>query len=120
MRKVSGGRMIVSVFGFMFIIWFFGFISVDWVRLLRFGGLFILVIFMKVFDFGIRIGFYEFGKRNLIVDFGVKVGYIIFIEGDDVRIGVIVVLLLVKNFFRERFFVLIFVMNGFFKLIGFV
>ena len=75
---------------------------------------------MKAPELGIKIGVFEHGKRNSMADLGVKVGHATLIEGEDVRTGVTVLLLPVKNPYKERLFSATFVMNGFSKPIGFV
>lgn len=82
---------------------------------------------MKAPDLGIKIGFYEHGKRNSITDVkGIKVGHVTLIRGEGklipgkgpVRTGVTVVLPHEGNIFKEKLLANVFVMNGYAKPVG--
>lgn len=82
---------------------------------------------MKAPDLGIKIGFYEHGKRNSITDVkGIKVGHVTLIRGEGklipgkgpVRTGVTVILPHEGNIFKEKPLANVFVMNGYAKPVG--
>ncbi|MBO8174140.1 MAG: P1 family peptidase [Thermococcus sp.] len=82
---------------------------------------------MKAPDLGIKIGFYEHGKRNSITDVkGIKVGHVTLIQGEGklipgkgpIRTGVTVILPHEGNIFKEKLLASVFVMNGYAKPVG--
>ena len=74
----------------------------------------------RVRELGISPGILPVGKWNAITDvYGVKVGHLTLIEGEDIRTGVTAMLPHEGNIFQEKVPAGIIVGNGFGKLIGF-
>jgi D-aminopeptidase len=73
----------------------------------------------RVREFGIFPGILPVGKLNAITDvYGVKVGHVTLVEGDDVRTGVTAILPHAGNIFQDKVPAGIVVGNGFGKLMG--
>src|SRR5215216_1399438 len=74
----------------------------------------------RVRELGIFPGILPVGKLNTITDvWGVKVGHVTLVAGDDVRTGVTAILPHAGNIFQDKLPAGIVVGNGFGKLVGF-
>ena len=73
----------------------------------------------RVREFGIFPGILPVGELNAITDvYGVKVGHVTLVEGNDVRTGVTAILPHAGNIFQDKIPAGIIVGNGFGKLMG--
>src|SRR5512143_513697 len=74
----------------------------------------------RVRELGITPGILPVGKWNALTDvYGVKVGHVTLIEGEDIRTGITAILPHEGNLFQDKVPAGIVVGNGFGKLVGF-